>query len=238
MGTDAPAESVQQQRVSGNFFNVLGVKPALGRLLTEADDDPANTQAGAVISYEFWNRRFGLDPSVVGRPIAVNDKALTIVGVAPRGFFGFDVGTRPELWWPIRAMDDPNLGRESSGWIRAIGRLRPGATMAQAQAEVEVVFRRQIEEVARAFGQLDRAAAAEPFRARAQARAGRCRLHETATAVSAAADDRDDHGGPGAVDCVREPREPDARARHRAAQRDCGAVRARRGAPAPACANC
>ena len=149
LGSDAPAESVQQQRVSGNFFNVLGVKPALGRLLTEADDDPANTQAGAVISYEFWNRRFGLDPSVVGRPIAVNDKALTIVGVAPRGFFGFDVGTRPELWWPIRAMDDPNLGRESSGWIRAIGRLRPGATMAQAQAEVEVVFRRQIEEVAR-----------------------------------------------------------------------------------------
>jgi predicted permease len=149
LGSDAPAESVQQQRVSGDFFTVLGVKPALGRLLTEADDDPANTQAGAVISYEFWNRRFGLDPSVVGRPIAVNDKALTIVGVAPRGFFGFDVGTRPELWWPIRAMDDPNLGRESSGWIRAIGRLRPGATMAQAQAEVEVVFRRQIEEVAR-----------------------------------------------------------------------------------------
>jgi len=147
-GADGPAESVQQQRVSGNFFNVLGVKPALGRLLTEADDDPANTQAGAVISYEFWNRRFGLDPSVVGRPIAVNDRALTIVGVAPPGFFGFDVGTRPELWWPIRAMDDPNLGRDSSGWIRAIGRLRPGATMAQAQAEVEVVFRRQIEQVA------------------------------------------------------------------------------------------
>jgi len=148
-GTDAPAEPVQQQRVSGNFFDVLGVKPSLGRLLTEADDDPANTQAGAVISYEFWSRRFGLDPSVVGRSIAVNDKALTIVGVAPRGFFGFDVGSRPELWWPIKAIDDPNLGRESSGWIRAIGRLRPGATMAQAQAEVDVVFRRQIEEVAR-----------------------------------------------------------------------------------------
>ena len=148
-GTDAPAESVQQQRVSGNFFNVLGVKPALGRLLTEADDDPANTQAGAVISYEFWSRRFGLDPAVVGRPIAVNDKALTIVGVAPRGFFGFDVGSRPELWWPIRAIEDPNLSRESSGWIRVIGRLRPGATVAQAQAEMEVVFRRQIDEVAK-----------------------------------------------------------------------------------------
>jgi hypothetical protein len=114
-GADGPAESVQQQRVSGNFFNVLGVKPALGRLLTEADDDPANTQAGAVISYEFWNRRFGLDPSVVGRPIAVNDRALTIVGVAPPGFFGFDVGTRPELWWPIRAMDDPKPGPRQLG---------------------------------------------------------------------------------------------------------------------------
>src|SRR4029078_9663141 len=120
-GTPRRANRVQQQRVSGNFFDVLGVKPSLGRLLTEADDDPANTQAGAVISYEFWSRRFGLDPSVVGRSIAVNDKAVTIVGVAPRGVFGFDGGSRPELGWPIKAIDDPNLGRESSGWIRAIG---------------------------------------------------------------------------------------------------------------------
>ncbi len=87
-----------------------------------------------------------------------------------------------------------------------------------------------------AFDQLDRAAAAEPFRAHAQAGAGRCRLHETATAVPAAADDRDGHGGPGAVDCVRQPRQPDAGARDRAAQRDCGAVRARRGARPPAAA--
>jgi predicted permease len=182
-GTDAPAESVQAAACSGNFFDVLGVKPALGRLLTEADDDPANTQAGAVISYEFWNRRFGLDPSVIGRPIAVNDKALTIVGVAPRGFFGFDVGSRPELWWPIKAIDDPNLGRESSGWIRAIGRLRPGATMAQAQAEVERRLPPSDRGSGPAFDELDRAAAAEPFRAHAQAGAGRCGLHETATAV-------------------------------------------------------
>jgi predicted permease len=146
----AVAESVQQQRVSGNFFSVLGVNPVVGRTLTEADDNLSNGQPGAVISYEYWRRRFGLDPQVVGRQVTVNNTALTIVGVAPPGFFGFEVGSKPELWWPIKAVNDPNLGRESSNWIRVIGRLRPGASMAQAQAEVETIFQRQINNVAAA----------------------------------------------------------------------------------------
>src|SRR5262249_1650351 len=144
----AVAESVQQQRVSGNFFSVLGVNPVLGRTLVEADDNPANAQPGAVISYEYWRRRFDLDPNVVGRQVTVNRTALTIVGVAPPGFFGFVVGAKPELWWPINALNDPNLRRESSYWIRVIGRLRPGVSMAQAQAEMETIFRRQINDVA------------------------------------------------------------------------------------------
>jgi predicted permease len=145
-------ESVQQQRVSGNFFSVLGVNPVLGRVLAEADNDPANTQPGAVISYEYWQRRFGLDPNVVGRQVTVNRTSLTIVGVAPPGFFGFEVGTKPELWWPIKVLNDPNLGRDSSNWIRVIGRLRPGVSVAQAQAEMELIFQQQLAEVAAARG--------------------------------------------------------------------------------------
>jgi predicted permease len=144
----AGAESVQQQRVSGNFFSVLGVNPVAGRALVEEDDNPANPQPGAVISYEYWRRRFGLDPQAVGRQITVNNTALTIVGVAPPGFFGFEVGSRPELWWPIRASRDENLRRDGAWWIRVMGRLRPGVSMAQAQAEMETIFQQQINDVA------------------------------------------------------------------------------------------
>ncbi len=148
-GTGGAAESVEQQRVSGNFFAVLGVNPVLGRALAEADDNPANTQPGAIISYEYWQRRFGLNPNVVGRQVTVNSVALTIVGVAPPGFFGFEVGSKPELWWPLKASKE-NIDQKGSWWLRVIGRLRPGVSRAQAQAEMEVIFQQQINEVATA----------------------------------------------------------------------------------------
>jgi predicted permease len=141
-------EPVRQQRVSGNFFSALGVGVIAGRALAEADDNRASAQPGAVISYEFWRRRFGLDPGVVGRRMTVNDTALTIVGVAPPGFFGFEVGSKPDLWWPLKAMNDENLSRTTWWWIQIIGRLRPGASLQQAQAEVDVIFRRQQDEIA------------------------------------------------------------------------------------------
>src|SRR5215510_10237259 len=145
-------EPVEQQRVSGNFFSVLGVSAVVGRALTEADDNPATAQPRAVISYEFWRRRFGLDSAVVGRQVTVNDTALSIVGVAPPGFFGFDVGYRPDIWWPIKAANDETTRQRVSDngtlWIRIFGRLRPGISMAQAQAEVGLIFRRQQDEIA------------------------------------------------------------------------------------------
>jgi predicted permease len=144
-------EPVQQQRVSGNFFAVLGINTVVGRALTEADDNPASAQPGAVISFEFWRRRFGLDPGVVGRQVTVNDTALTIVGVAPPGFFGFEVGSKPDIWWPIKA-DTSQMTRlmlnQNTWWLQVIGRLRPGVSMAQAQAEVALIFRLRQEEIA------------------------------------------------------------------------------------------
>ncbi len=151
-GAGGSLESVEQQRVSGNFFSVLGGAPVLGRLLTEADDNLANAQPAAVISYEYWRRRFGLDPGVVGRQVTVNNKALTIVGVTPPGFFGFEVGAKPELWWPLKAIDDPNLKLNTNWWLRVFGRLRPGVNRAQAQTELELMFRQFIEADAAARG--------------------------------------------------------------------------------------
>ena len=138
----AGVESVQEQRVSGNFFSVLGVNAVVGRTLIEADDNPSNSEPGAVISYDYWRRRFGLDPQVVGRRVTVNNTALTIVGVAPPGFFGFEVGSRPELWSPSKA--------DKRRWwgFRVIGRLRPGVGMAQAQAEMETIFQRLLNDEA------------------------------------------------------------------------------------------
>ena len=145
-GAGAAVETAQQQRVSGNFFSTLGVDAVVGRTFTEADDNPASAQPAAVISYELWKRRFGLDPTVVGRKVIINDTALFIVGVTPPGFFGFEVGAKPDLWWPIRVLNDPNLSRTTAGWIRVIGRLRPGVSVAQAQADMDVVFRRRLAE--------------------------------------------------------------------------------------------
>src|SRR6266498_1482055 len=151
-GSGGAVEPAQKQEVSGNFFSVLGVGAVVGRTLTEADDNSATAEPAAVISYGFWQRRFGLDPGVVGRRITVNNTAFTIVGVAPPGFFGIEVGTQPELWTPIKALNNPSLAQNTAWTIQVMGRLRPGVSMAQAQAEMDVIFRQQLEEIAGARG--------------------------------------------------------------------------------------
>src|SRR5262249_60780444 len=91
----AGVESVQEQRVSGNFFSMLGINAVIGRTLIEADDNPSNPHPGAVISYEYWRRRFGLDPQVVGQRGPGKRTALTIVRVAAPGCFALTPGSRP-----------------------------------------------------------------------------------------------------------------------------------------------
>ncbi|HKC89197.1 MAG TPA: ABC transporter permease, partial [Blastocatellia bacterium] len=151
-GAGGAVESVQRQDVSGNFFSVLGVGAVVGRTLTEADDRPTGPEPAAVLSHELWQRRFGLDPAVVGRRVTVNDTAVIIVGVAPPGFFGIEVGTRPELWMPIRALNNPSLSQRIAWTEQVMGRLRPGVSLAQAQAEMDVCFRRHLDDLAGAHG--------------------------------------------------------------------------------------
>src|SRR5688572_22415109 len=89
-------ERVQGEEVSGNFFSVLGVTPQLGRLLTEEDDQTPGAHPVAVISYNFWQRRFGADPQIVGQTISLNSYPFTIIGVTPQGFHGVEVGGAPD----------------------------------------------------------------------------------------------------------------------------------------------
>ena len=151
-GSDAAdAEWVWAPPVSGNFFSVLGVSAILGRTLTPEDDRPGDPQAVAVISYDFWSRRFGQDPGVIGKIITLEGAPLTIVGVAPRGFLGFIVGQRQDLWWPLQMFPEVQgptwkkyLASDGPTWLHIVGRLRPGVAEAQAREELDVVFKRAL----------------------------------------------------------------------------------------------
>src|SRR5215470_2220989 len=152
-GAGGQVELVQAGRVSGAFFSELGVGAVAGRTLTEADDTQAGARPVAVISYNYWKRRFGLDPGVVGRKITLDDFPFTIVGVAPPGFFGIEVGGNVDLWWPIRMTPqvipgDQSLNSSSTRWLYVMARLKPGANVEQARAEMDAVFRQQLNEIA------------------------------------------------------------------------------------------
>jgi predicted permease len=157
----AEVQRVGVQAVSGNFFEVLGVPAALGRTLMPNDDREDQPQAVAVLSHGFWQRRFGLDPAVVGGVILLEDLAVTIVGVAPRGFSGIEVGAEPDLWWPIQMLPqtDPSrrpLRERGSQWLRVMGRLKPGVDREQARGELDVTYQRLIGEQAAHMPEKDR----------------------------------------------------------------------------------
>src|SRR5829696_2439084 len=130
--------------VTGNYFEVLGVKAALGRVLTPDDDRQPGGHPVAVVSYEAWQRRFGADPSVVGRSLIVNGRSYTVVGVLPRGFYGTEVIAAPELWFPMSMQAEIEVGnnwldKRGAENIFVQGRLRPGVGRERAQAAVNAL---------------------------------------------------------------------------------------------------
>ena len=139
--------------VSANYFSVLGLKPALGRLLGTDDDTAIGQSAVAVLSYEYWSSRFASDSGAVGRSIAVNGRALTIVGVAPEGFAGTTAGNRPQVFVPItmrwameptRARDDEN---RRSYWVYLFARLKPDNSLEQATAAINALYSSVVNEI-------------------------------------------------------------------------------------------
>lgn len=102
---DGQSEAIEGQVVSGDFFNVLEVRPMAGRTLTAQEDSISDAPSTAVISHRFWTRRFGSSPSTLGKTIVVNGTPLTIVGVAPPEFFGVIIGNAPDIFIPSAAAD-------------------------------------------------------------------------------------------------------------------------------------
>ena len=141
-------ETVYGECVVGNFFPLLGVKPAIGRLIGPEDDRMGNPDSAvAVLSWSYWKDRFNLDPAILGKRILVDDVPLTVVGVTPRALVGLEVGSKPDIWIPLAAESLIHRPSRIGGFgLRLIGRLKPGVSLEQAQAEMAVLYRFTVEE--------------------------------------------------------------------------------------------
>src|SRR5438034_8986575 len=139
-------ERADGELVSGNYFEVLGVRPALGRLLGPDDAAQPGGAAVAGLSHGYWTRRFGASPAILNRSLVINGHAMTVVGVASAPFRGVQLGQTPDLFLPItlKAQMTPNwdgLNDRKVYWLQMIGRLRPGTTREQAEAGLQSVVR-------------------------------------------------------------------------------------------------
>jgi predicted permease len=130
--------------VSGNYFDVLGVKPILGRAFLPEEDQTPDSHPVVVISYNCWQRRFGGDPQVVGKTVEFNSRPFTIIGVAPKGFIGTEVAYDPEMFIPVMMAKTIEPGstwieKRDSNNLFTVGRLKPGVSISQAKAAIEML---------------------------------------------------------------------------------------------------
>jgi predicted permease len=137
--------SASAELVSGSYFPVLGVKPAVGRLFGGKDDDVAGAHPIVVLSHEYWTTQLGGDPSVIGQIIMVNGKPMTIVGVSAAGFEGTTLGNKPDLFVPLsmRGTISPGFNGFDDRrryWIYLFGRLKSGVTIQQASAQENALY--------------------------------------------------------------------------------------------------
>jgi predicted permease len=160
MGLDVNglAQAVWGNEVSGDYFNLLGVRPLLGRFLTPGDDAKVNGSQVMVLSYATWKVRYGADSAIVGKTVRLNKTPYTVVGVAPKGFGGTERFLWPEVWVPIT--DEAQI--EGYNWMEnrgnqnawLVGRLKPGVTLQQASADIT----RLANQLARDYPQTDKGA--------------------------------------------------------------------------------
>lgn len=151
VGGRGEPERVWGQVVSGNYFPILDAKMALGRAILPEEDRVVGRDHVVVISHSLWQRRFGADPGVVGRNVALNGRSYTVVGVTPAGFYGTDRGLVSEFWAPLAVAEDlmPEMRddlvartKRDNQWLTLNARLKPGVSRAQAAAAVNVVRQR------------------------------------------------------------------------------------------------
>src|SRR5437870_8071203 len=144
------SERAQGEIVSGNYFAVLGVRPALGRLLDAGDNRLPGASPVAVLSYGYWSRRFGTNPQIVGQKIVLNSYPFTVVGIAARGFSGLLKGQNVDVFVPIAMKRELTPGwnglvERDIMWLNIFARLRPRMSLKQTEAALQVTYRPLLE---------------------------------------------------------------------------------------------
>ncbi len=135
--------------VSGNYFSVLGVNALYGRVITPDDDSGSGAHPVAVVSYGFWKNKLGENPSVVGKTLRINNYPFTVIGVAPPGFYGDTVGDAQDLWVPMTMQEQVISGRKwledyNASWLHVIARLKPGVTVENAAANLNLLLQQLV----------------------------------------------------------------------------------------------
>jgi macrolide transport system ATP-binding/permease protein len=163
-GPQTLGKSVMGTFVSGNYFRVFGLRPAAGRLFTDGDDQPGAAFT-AVMSYDTWKGDFGGDPSVIGSTFWIDTKPVTIIGMAPQGFYGDRISTHPPKYYlPLESMDKvlgaPYLHEAETQWAYVIGRVKPGVSLPALQQKASALLQQQVATFKIYQGPRDKAAAA------------------------------------------------------------------------------
>jgi hypothetical protein len=148
LAVDNQTERVDAELVSGNFFTMLGVKPAVGRVFSSQEDDRVyNGHPVVVLSHDYWTNRFQSDPKVVGRKILVNNYPMIVVGVSAAGFSGLDPTASPDIRVPILmqptlmpSMDWLKMSDRRQRWVQVFARLKPGYTAESAEPAMQGLF--------------------------------------------------------------------------------------------------
>ncbi len=140
------SEMAPTELVSGNYFDVLGVRPAIGRLFAQSDDLVQNASPVIILSFAYWQRRFGSDPSILNRTILINGHPFVVIGVTQPGFHSVVVGAAPDLFAPMMMKPEitpgwNDLDEPRSRWLNIIGRLKPGLSRAQAESGINALWR-------------------------------------------------------------------------------------------------
>lgn len=155
VASGAAPERAVAELVSGNYFQVLGVGSAIGRTLLQRDDQVWDGSPYVVLSYQYWARRFGANPAILNRSIEVNGQPMTVVGVAQRGFAGFELMTPCDLFVPMTMKKTvtptwDHRERRDSVWLKIFARLAPGVSVEGAKAAIAIPYRRARENDLRA----------------------------------------------------------------------------------------
>ena len=218
VSVDNQTERVEAEMVSGNYFSMLGVKPAIGRVFNSQEDDQVyQGHPVVVLSYGYWVSRFARDPGVLGKKILVNDYPMTIVGVSAAGFAGLDPAQSPQIRVPIlmKPVMVPDWGwlhmdDRRARWVQVFGRLKPGYTVESAKAPLQGLFTqiRALRDDAAGGEGLVAVLARAVHEGAAARRAAAMGYSRRAQRFLDGAGRADVHGRPGAADRLRQRRQP------------------------------